>query len=396
MFTWRNSARIRVEIRSPRAVLDAGFRRCQGSTEWAPRARGCPTRRRPSRWLGCDFVAGCPPGGFADRMRCAASVLPVDLEDEGRAVDTAVDAGPFDLVHAHPWASFRVGTEAATRLGARLMVTRHNLKLNDLPARIRLVDLIVTVSEHVRRAVVERLDVPAERVVAIPNGIDTRRFKPSRARPRAGRHPGANVLVASRFDEDKHFLVELLISTWRSLAEDTGDVPAIRWTIAGEGSRVGELQEAAARTWPGTATQPPHFTGWLGPANSPERYVRPTLLWRLDVPRSRRWRPAQRPSSSVGAVTWASWSMTNCRSRSIRTSGVLKRLGGVSRWDLRGGSPTGTSPRRGDDAGAGCCDQAHVRPAFRRCALGPMVATRALPPAETPPSLSSAPWRGRA
>lgn len=205
----------------------------------------------------------CPEGPFAAKMRRRFRVVTHDFADEDEAVETAMGAGPFDLVHAHPWASFRVGAQVATGFGAHLVVTRHNVRIGDLPARSHLVDLVVAVSDLARQAIVVGTDIPRERVVVVPNGIDTRRFRRRHRSRYAGAQP--RILVASRFDEDKTFIVELLEETWATMGKERHGWPAMRWTIAGDGTLLPRMRQSVERFLSRDGSIGVEFVGWLEP-----------------------------------------------------------------------------------------------------------------------------------
>jgi glycosyltransferase involved in cell wall biosynthesis len=110
----------------------------------------------------------------------AAQLLPGMLSRE-------VPAG-IEVLH-HP-----VTVPIPTAPGAATVVSLHDVLHHEHPAMFsaaerryrgvtydraaRRADLVITVSEHARRQIVERLAIPADRVAAIPHGLDPTRFTP--------------------------------------------------------------------------------------------------------------------------------------------------------------------------------------------------------------------------
>lgn len=104
----------------------------------------------------------------------------------------------FDLLHAHTPVAALVGRIAGRIAGVPMIVyTAHGFyfheQMRPLPKAVftflewlggRCTDLLFTQSEEDARTAVERGFLPANRVLAIGNGIDIRRFDPEAVRPR--------------------------------------------------------------------------------------------------------------------------------------------------------------------------------------------------------------------
>lgn len=147
-----------------------------------------------------EVLVACPPGELAAEVEAAgAQVLPIPLRGElspgwdARCVyrlARAVSRLRVDLVHVHGAKAGLVGRLAARLGGTRGVVyTVHNSILyEDWPAwkrwllagaeaRLsRLTDCIITVSNDLRRELIEREGIEASRVLTIYNGIDPQRF----------------------------------------------------------------------------------------------------------------------------------------------------------------------------------------------------------------------------
>jgi glycosyltransferase involved in cell wall biosynthesis len=90
-----------------------------------------------------------------------------------------MQARRVDLVHTHSSVDSWVATLAAKSAGCRVVRSRHvSIGIRRRRALIyRLADRVITSGEHVRQMVMS-VGVPADRVVAIPAGIDATRFGP--------------------------------------------------------------------------------------------------------------------------------------------------------------------------------------------------------------------------
>ena len=140
----------------------------------------------------------------------------LDVEDRGPVREgplpyLASSLGPLDVrwlarvlrrrrasvVHLHTFASQVLGTRAARRVGARILRTEHSTRAHDDPScrpftrwSLPRADVVVCISEHIRRRVARRARLLARRgvrLVTIHNGVDTERFTPPSPRPLAAR-----------------------------------------------------------------------------------------------------------------------------------------------------------------------------------------------------------------
>lgn len=197
-----------------------------------------------ARWLrehGWDVLIACQP---ASRLRAEAEAagLPVvgvpmrgvlDLVALG-ALRRLMREPTAALVHTHSSVDSWLATLAARSRGLPVVRSRH-VTIPILRRRAlvyRLADRIITSGEGVR-AQVEQAGVPPGRVVAIPPGVDTARFRPdvsgSAVREELGLTGPAVGLVANLRGSKghRHFL-----EAARRVARR---VPATRFLIVGEG-----------------------------------------------------------------------------------------------------------------------------------------------------------------
>jgi glycosyltransferase involved in cell wall biosynthesis len=149
------------------------------------------------------------PASRAAAAFVAAGLGVVDDAMNNIAASTAraLAAGPFDLVHAHPFQTRKLGVAVAEALGIPLVVTIHGQYDDDFahyPARIRRV---ICVAPDVAANVAALNPGLADRLVIIPNGVDFAVFAP-RA-PSREKRP-LTVAIASRLDPDKGILTQVV------------------------------------------------------------------------------------------------------------------------------------------------------------------------------------------
>jgi glycosyltransferase involved in cell wall biosynthesis len=106
----------------------------------------------------------------------------LDLQS-ARMISDLTNYHGIDIIHAHVGRDYLVAALASRKARrARLVLTRHHylpLKRSVI-YRWMLEDVaaIIAVSDSVRESVIERLQIPPERVHTIPNWIDPARFQP--------------------------------------------------------------------------------------------------------------------------------------------------------------------------------------------------------------------------
>lgn len=137
---------------------------------------------------GHRVLIACQPGSGLER-RARASGIPVEPVRMRSAFDLPavfqlrrlIKQGGVDVVSTHSSVdSWLASTAARLRFPRPAIVRTRHLAL---PARgwltYRLPDRIVTVSEFVRRYLVEGRSLLSEKVVAVPTGVDLERFRPA-------------------------------------------------------------------------------------------------------------------------------------------------------------------------------------------------------------------------
>ena len=106
----------------------------------------------------------------------------LDLQS-ARAIAELINAHGIEIIHAHMGRDYLVAALASRQTnGVKLVLTRHHylpMKRNALYRwMLRDVAAVIAVSDSVRDSLIERLQLPSERVHTVPNWIDPERFKP--------------------------------------------------------------------------------------------------------------------------------------------------------------------------------------------------------------------------
>jgi len=164
----------------------------------------------------------------------------------------------FDLIHAHfIWSAGYVGARLKEEFGTPLIITAHGYDVYDLPFRdggwferveyaLGAADHVITVSRRNGEILRERLKVPAGRISVIPNGFDSRLFRPMNretVRKKLGLPQDRRVLlnVANLVPVKGH---EHLILAMGEVVKHRGDVLLV---IVGDGPKRRALEKLARR-----------------------------------------------------------------------------------------------------------------------------------------------------
>ena len=125
----------------------------------------------------------------------------LDLQS-ARAIAQLITENGIDIVHAHVGRDYLVAALACKQTNnAKLVLTRHHYLPLKRSALYRWllgdVAVVIAVSDSVRQSVLERLQLPSEKVRTLPNWIDPERFKPEdRDAARAMFRVRYNIVVA--------------------------------------------------------------------------------------------------------------------------------------------------------------------------------------------------------
>ena len=224
----------------------------------------------------------CKPGPFAELLqRDGVEILSTDFSDLGAAIDLALSAGPFDLIHAHPFASRHVGLAVASATDTPFVVTFHREYVDDLNGWHDSADAIIAVSSAIRDYLWAQTDVDLTKLLTIPNGVDLSVFTPavdgqervsSDGAPAidAGGRSRQTICFASRLDVDKSFALEAVKDCWRRCAETRAFT--IEWWVAGEGGERKSMEQAAAKLNDASGRELVRFHGWLDDSSLAKLY----------------------------------------------------------------------------------------------------------------------------
>lgn len=249
--------------------------------------------------------------------------------------------GPVDVVHAHDWVTAHAGVALREALEAPAMLAtihateagRHQGWLpGPLSDAIHSVEhwlvheaqRVIVCSQHMRREVVQLFGLPSERVRAIPNGIDLRRWRTTAARTARTRdhHAPHGPLVAfvGRLEWEKgvHTLLDALPRLRRRH-------PGLRAVIAGSGGHEAALVSQSRDRRLGRAVD---FVGWL-----PESDLH-ALIAAADV--------------LVVPSLYEPFGMVAVEGAALRTPLVAARTGGLAEFVIDG--ETGRTFTAGDSA----------------------------------------------
>ncbi|MDP9118465.1 MAG: glycosyltransferase family 4 protein, partial [Actinomycetota bacterium] len=179
-----------------------------------------------------------------------------------RAVLPVISRWRPDVVHAHDWLVAQTGVTLSRVTGAPLVVTMHateagrhqgwlprplNLAIHSLERWLaHQADAVITCSTSMHEEVSRLFELPAQRVVVIPNGIDITRWRRPGAASRSTREPPqANaplIVFAGRLVHEKG--VQTLIDATPALRRAH---PGLRLMVAGTGVHELELRARARR-----------------------------------------------------------------------------------------------------------------------------------------------------
>jgi glycogen(starch) synthase len=184
-----------------------------------------------------------------------------------------------DLVHSHDWLVAGAAEHTAAAAGVPWVVTVHATEfgrhqgwvqnhpqshIHGIERRmVRRADRVITCSEYMAGHVSRTFGVPAQRVVAIPNGIDPRDLEPAEGAPPAealrARFAAPDellVLLVGRLVYEKGF--HLALDALAPVARSRGGV---RFVVAGTGGAEAELKRQARRLG---LSRFGTFLGWVG------------------------------------------------------------------------------------------------------------------------------------
>lgn len=207
---------------------------------------------------GYEVTVACSVGGtFAsslERMGVAVRPLARTLVKRrlsvgfARALRRLLRAEPFDLVHAHVYASAGAAALATLGTGVPLVVTEHTegawkQRRHRHASRFvyRRANVVIAVSAAIRDLLAERYGVPAGKLACVPPGVaPLPARRPSKRATTAGRD-GVLVGRVARLQPEKAVDVFL-----EAAARVAAAVPHARFLVVGDGPARDELEALAA------------------------------------------------------------------------------------------------------------------------------------------------------
>ena len=157
--------------------------------------------------------------------------------------------GPFDLVHAHVYASATASALATVGTGLPLVVTEHTEALWQGRAgrafslwMYRRIARLIAVSDAIRRRLIERDGVPPARITVVPNSVPPARDAHADAMPlpAEGLRKAPLVGMVARLQPEKG-----VTSFVKAAAYVAKEFPAARFVVVGDGPLKEELFELA-------------------------------------------------------------------------------------------------------------------------------------------------------
>lgn len=196
----------------------------------------------------------CPHGPFARLVEAeGAAVMETDFEDIAPTLQFLQQRG-VQLIHSHPGRARVWAQKAANALALPWLITYHGRWIDKVRSYWDQPRAILTVSPAIRENVLATVPEAAGRTMVLPNA--TRLNGLPRSLP--GGPPG--IVVASRFDADKHALLDFLAAAWEA---QPSAFPALTWQVAGDGTEMAALTAAGRRLNRLMGTEAVTFHGWL-------------------------------------------------------------------------------------------------------------------------------------
>lgn len=225
---------------------------------------------------GDEPVVFCPPGPFADSLRTQGIAARSLCFADPDLLAGLRDEPPFDIVHAHPGTIRKFGLPLAEQAESAFFATFHGRWLDAIHACADRCDGIIAVSPAVRDAILSVAPKANGKVTVIPNAtVSSIRQHLARLSRNAFRlasgSPLLRIVVASRFDSDKRRLTDFLLSAWKEQAHR--DAYDLTWQVAGGGSDMDELIEAADKLDAALGRRVVSFLGWLNQHDLAKAYA---------------------------------------------------------------------------------------------------------------------------
>jgi len=206
---------------------------------------------------GWRVVLACPPGDFANEMRAQLIEVVDGSLDSSEIIERSIALGPFDLIHAHPFAARKLGLLLADKFSCPFIITIHGAYTDDIDQYHHRTSCIFAVSVGLRDWLIRETKVPPIKIVVAPNGLSNEILQSEL--PPEKKIVENSVLVACRLDKDKRNLVEWIVESWKLQAKEEH---LAKWRIAGDGNIKSDLECAATELFKDKRDDRVKFLGW--------------------------------------------------------------------------------------------------------------------------------------
>jgi len=205
----------------------------------------------------------CKPGQFASHIEAiGAQVLESDFSDINTAGQAAISAGPYSVVHAHPFAGRKVGLEVSEHFRIPLFVTMHGGYTDNIETWVGGAFSVIAVSEAIRDHLVFEQHIAPSKITVIPNAVDSDTYNETRRNSTSPENSVTReVLIVSRYDKDKQFIVDAIAECLDQSC--MASAHTLNWLIAGTGSEIEKIERSADRVRSKHGPQSVRFLGWL-------------------------------------------------------------------------------------------------------------------------------------
>lgn len=184
----------------------------------------------------------CRPGPFAGQLReLGVEIIETDYGECSFAatfdeIRSLHQQHPIDLIHAHPFASRRLGMITAQVLGLPCVVTMHGKYADGLAQTIDRLQAVFTVSEGIRHHLLTKESVGRPEILhVVPNTPDTKLFKRVKAAPPAESEGRLVISLVTRLDQDKAFILDVFYKALTHAAKRHSGF--IHWQVVGQGTQ---------------------------------------------------------------------------------------------------------------------------------------------------------------
>lgn len=213
-------------------------------------------------------------GQFSEMIESlGAKSLTTDFTDIKQSVEMVIDnvKMPIDIIHAHPYQSREVGLLLAKYYKKPFLVTLHSVNDKQLRSYVNELDGLIVVSDFIKDDVLKKGLLSSDKIFTIHNGVDKSELKQLASQSENKNFNNVfheqfkNILVATRFDKDKEFIVKSLVQVWNKLLEE--EAFHSNWIIAGEGTEIDTLKRVAKQLALKANREVVHFLGWQNKEN---------------------------------------------------------------------------------------------------------------------------------